>query len=61
MMEVNAKSTFRLPEAVLPELKKTGEGRFIVFVSMAGKDVKHETANGKRIAYAASKQAQLAI
>ncbi len=61
LMDVNAKGTYRLAQAVLPELKKTGDGRMIVFVSMAGKRIKNDKSYAKIIGYAASKHAQLAL
>jgi NAD(P)-dependent dehydrogenase (short-subunit alcohol dehydrogenase family) len=61
LMDVNAKGTYRLAQATLPFLKQGDSGRFIAFVSIAGKRIRNEKSYGPRVAYAASKHAQLAI
>ena len=56
MWEVNVKGPLRLTRAALPALKKTGEGRVVNMVSMAGKRVQ-----GSVVGYGITKYAQMAL
>lgn len=56
LLEINVKAPFRLIQAALPHLKRSGEGRVVTLVSLSGKRVRNLNAG-----YQMSKFALLAL